>query len=468
MSKFSFTFIGIFLTFISVFSFINIIYSNYFNHFLNLDSYFTSLIPSLILAISFFLVKKNNIRVTIYEKIIVIFFGYLFLPLLISAPYYFSIYNISFTNAYFEAVSGFTSTGYSIFENIKQVDQSLILWRSSSQWIGGLYFLSSIIILIEIFDLNFKKTFTEFFLFSNSEIFKQLFKILILYSSLTILIFFLLKFSGFRYFDSLNLSFTIISSGGFLPTNNLDSILNSNLKEIILSCTMLLSFFSLFLIYNFIFLKKKNINFYQEDIYLIIYLISVIFFFTLFTDFNKNFTELFFSISSSVSNIGVSKRSFDTDSIFLYLILVIIGGSLFSSSSGLRFLKIYTLFKYSLNELISHVKPKEVNIIKLKFSNYFYDITEINKIFIALVLFILSMLILGSILTLNGIEFVHAFKISILTLMNTTTSNIYGLGEFTFYDLSHITKYFLIIFMILGRIEILTLLIVLKKIFFKN
>ena len=146
MSKFSFTFIGIFLTFISVFSFINIIYSNYFNHFLNLDSYFTSLIPSLILAISFFLVKKNNIRVTIYEKIIVIFFGYLFLPLLISAPYYFSIYNISFTNAYFEAVSGFTSTGYSIFENIKQVDQSLILWRSSSQWIGGLYFLSSIII----------------------------------------------------------------------------------------------------------------------------------------------------------------------------------------------------------------------------------------------------------------------------------------------------------------------------------
>ncbi len=468
MSKFSFTFIGIFLLIISIFSFINIIYSNYFNHFLNLQSYFYSLVPSLILAFILLFTKKSNIKVTVYEKIIVIIFGYFLLPLLISAPYYFSIYSIGFTNSYFEAISGFTSTGFSIFENIKQVDQSLILWRSSSQWIGGLYFLFSIILLIDIFDSNFKKTFTNFFIFSNSEILKQLFKILLLYFSLTLLIFFLLKLSGFRYFDAVNLSFTIISSGGFLPTNSLDSILNNNFKEIILSTSMLLSFFSLFLIYNFIFVKEKKINFYQEDIYLLLYLIVVTIFFTLFTNFNKNFTELFLSITSSVSNIGISKNSTNAYNSFLFLILVIIGGSLFSSSSGLRFLKIYTLFKYSINELISHVKPKEVNIIKLKFSNYLYDVNEINKIFITLILFVLSILLLGSILTLTGIEFVYSLKVSILTLMNTTTSNIYGLGDFNFYDLSQITKYFLIFFMILGRIELLTLLIVLKKIFFKN
>ncbi len=468
MSKFSFTYIGIFSFIISIFSFINIIYSNYFNHFLNLNSYFYSLIPSLVISIIFFYKKKDIKKVSIYEKIIVIAFGYLFLPLLISAPYYFSIYDISFTDSYFEAISGFTSTGFSIFENINQIDQSLILWRSSSQWVGGLYFLFSIIILIEIFDLNFKKTFTDFFLLSNSELLKQLFKILILYSSLTLFIFVLLKISGFRYLDSLNLSFTIISSGGFLPINNLDSILNSNIKEIVLSSSMLLSFFSLFLIYNLLFLKNKKINFYQEDIYLVIYLIIVLAFFTLFTNFNKNFTELFLSIASSVSNIGFSKNSFETDNSFLFLILIIIGGSLFSSSSGLRFLKIYTLLKFSVNELLSHVKPKEINIIKLKFSDYFYDNAEINKIFISLLLFILSMLFLGSLLTLTGIEFTNSFKLSILTLMNTTTSNIYGISDFTFFDLTLFTKYFLIIFMILGRIEILTLLIVSKKIFFKN
>ena len=468
MSKFSFTFIGIFSLIISFFSIINIIYSNYFNHFLNIHSYSYAFFPSIIIAFACLTVKKDNKKISIYEKILTITSGYFLLPLLISAPYYFSIYDISFTNSYFEAISGFTSTGFSTFENIKQIDQSLILWRSTSQWIGGLYFLFSIVILIEIFDINLKKTFTDLFLFNNSEILKQLIKILTLYLFLTLLIFLLLKFSGFRYLDSFNLTFTIISSGGFLPTNNLDSILTSNLKQIILSSSMLLSFFSLFLIYNFIFLKNKKINFFQEDIYLFIYLIIVVIFFTLFTKFDKNFADLFFSITSSISNIGISKTSLNNNYSFLFLILVIIGGSLFSTSSGLRFLKLYTLLKFSINELISHVKPREINIIKLKFSDYFYDSKEINKIFITLILFIISFLFLGSILTLTGVEFVYSFKLSILTLMNTTTSNIYGMGDFIFFDLAVITKYFLIIFMILGRIELLALLLVLKKIFFKN
>ena len=468
MSKFSFTFIGIFSIIISFFSIINIIYSNYFNHFLNIHSYSYAFFPSIIIALACLTVKKDNKKISIYEKILTITSGYFLLPLLISAPYYFSIYDITFTNSYFEAISGFTSTGFSTFENIKQIDQSLILWRSTSQWIGGLYFLFSIVILIEIFDINLKKTFTDLFLFNNSEILKQLIKILTLYLFLTLLIFLLLKFSGFRYLDSFNLAFTIISSGGFLPTNNLDSILTSNFKQIILSSSMLLSFFSLFLIYNFIFLKNKKINSFQEDIYLFIYLIIVVVFFTLFTKFDKNFADLFFSITSSISNIGISKTSLNNNYSFLFLILVMIGGSLFSSSSGLRFLKLYTLLKFSINELISHVKPREVNIIKLKFSDYFYDSKEINKIFITLILFIISFLFLGSILTLTGVEFVYSFKLSILTLMNTTTSNIYGMGDFIFFDLAVITKYFLIIFMILGRIELLGLLLVLKKIFFKN
>ena len=84
--------------------------------------------------------------------------GYLLLPLFIATPYYLSIYNISFLDAYFEAISGFTSTGFTIFNNIKHLDESIVLWRSSSQWIGGLYFLFSIILLIDIFDTNLKKS----------------------------------------------------------------------------------------------------------------------------------------------------------------------------------------------------------------------------------------------------------------------------------------------------------------------
>ena len=111
------------------------------------------------------------------------------MPLIISVPFYFSIYNLTFVNSYFEAISGFTSTGFTIFENIKHIDQSLILWRSSSQWIGGLYFLFSIILLIDIFDNSFKKSLTNFISFNKAEILKQSFKIFSLYSIITFSIF---------------------------------------------------------------------------------------------------------------------------------------------------------------------------------------------------------------------------------------------------------------------------------------
>jgi trk system potassium uptake protein TrkH len=84
-----------------------------------------------------------------------------------------------------KSISGFTSTGFTIFENIKHIDQSLILWRSSTQWIGGLYFLFSIIFLIDIYDESFKKTLTNFISFNSSEILKQAIKIFLLYSGLT-------------------------------------------------------------------------------------------------------------------------------------------------------------------------------------------------------------------------------------------------------------------------------------------
>ena len=141
------------------------------------------------------------------------------MPLVLSIPFYLSIYNLSFLNSLFESVSGFTSTGFTVFENIKHIDQGLILWRSSIQWIGGLYFLYSIIFLIDIYDESLKKSLTNFLSFNSTEILKQSIKILLLYSGLTLSIFIILNIIGIRSFNSLNLAMTIISSGGFLPVN---------------------------------------------------------------------------------------------------------------------------------------------------------------------------------------------------------------------------------------------------------
>ena len=302
MNRFGFVYIGIFFLLITFFSFINIIYSYYFNLYLNINAYVYSLILSLFIGLSLLFKKKNDNKISIYEKIIIVLIGYLTIPLLISVPYYLSIYNISFLDCYFESVSGFTSTGFTIFSNIKHLDESLILWRSSSQWLGGIYFLFSIILLIDVFDDNLKKSLTNFLSFNINETIKQSFKIFILYCVLTLILFIILKIVDIRTFDSLNLSMTIISSGGFIPVNNIESILNTKFKEIVFSLSLLTSFFSLFLSYNLIFLRKKNLNFFTEDLNLIIYFFILIFIFFIFFNNESNFSSLLLSLTSSISN----------------------------------------------------------------------------------------------------------------------------------------------------------------------
>ena len=461
-------YLSFFFGLVSILSFFNIIYSYYFNLYLNLDTYYLSLFVSLAISLLFYKFKLPEKKLTIFDKIFTVFFGYILIPLVLSLPFYLSIYNLTFLNSFFESISGFTSTGFTIFENIRLIDQSLILWRSSIQWIGGLYFLFSIIFLIDIYDESFKKTLTNFFSFDSSEVFKQVIKIFLLYSLMTLVIFIILNIFSIRTFDSLNLAFSLISSGGFLPTNELSSIIKDKSQIIIVALLMLSSFFSIFFIYNLIFFRKKNINFFYEDLHLIVYFIFVTGIFFLFFSFGNDFSNNFLSLSSSMSNIGFSLNNNDPKLNLLFLILVVIGGSFFSTSSGLRFIKIYSLFKYSLNQILSFSKPKNIFMNKLLFTKINFNFEEINKYFLTILIFVISFIILTSLLCLSSIDFESSFKLSILTLMNTVNSSSYGIDNFNFNNLHYLTKYYLIFFMIIGRIELLTILLLLKKFLLKN
>ena len=467
MSLFRVKYLSFFLILVSVFSFINIIYSYYFNLYLNLNTYYISLFSSLSIGLLFYKIKEIDRKPSIFEKILTVFLGYILIPIILSLPFYFSIYNLTLLNSIFESVSGFTSTGFTIFNNIKHIDQGLILWRSSIQWIGGLYFLFSIIFLIDIYDDSLKKSLTNFLSFNSSEILKQTIKIFILYSGITISIFFILNFFDIRSFNSLNLSMTIISSGGFLPSNNLSSILTNQTQIVIFSILMLVSFFSIFFIYNLIFLRDKNLNFFYEDIHLFLYFLLTVTIFFIFFSFDTDFIYSFLSLVSSISNIGISLEFDQSKLSFIYLILVIIGGSFFSTSSGLRFLKIYSLTKYSLNQILSFSKPKNVFMNKLMFSKINFELKEINKYFLTIIIFIISLFVLTSLLSLSDINFESSFKLAILTLMNTVNSSAYGLSDFDFNNLHFLAKYFLIFFMIIGRVELLSLLLIAKKFLFK-
>ena len=469
MSIFGPKYFGIFFLVVSFFSFFNIIYSYYFNLLNNLSNYILIFSITLILGLFLILFKKYKYeKISLFERITIVLVGYIIIPVFISTPYYLSLNNISLINCYFEAISGFTSTGFTIFNDLKELDQTLILWRSSSQWIGGLYFLFSILLLIDLFDENLKRSLTNYISLNSSEIFKQVFKIIIIYISMTILIFIMLKLVNLRSYDAYNYSLTIISSGGFLPNNNFDITFSSDLSKFILSVTMLFSFFSLFFIFNLIFFKRKNINYLSEDINILLYLLIVIGLSFIFFNYENNFLNILVSISSSVSNIGISFENIPKNLVFVFLLLVILGGSFFSTSSGLRVIKVITLIKFSINNLLSHSKPNQIYSNKLSLNKISANITDINKYFFAIIIFIISLFLISTLLTISNLDFESSFKLGILTIMNTVNSEMYDLANLDFYNFNIFGKISLITFMIIGRIELLSVIILLKKFLFKN
>ena len=461
-------YLGFFSILISLFSLLNIIYSQYLELYLNLNSYVYTFIISFALGIIF--IKYNNKKQnknSFYEKLFFVLFGFFYFPLLISIPYFLSIYNLSFIDCYFEAVSGFTSTGFTIFNNIKYIDQSIIIWRSTSQWLGGLFFLFSLILLIDIFSYKLRNFLTSYVAINLVEIKRQFLKVLIIYSLFTILIFFILNVSGLRLFDSLNLSMSLISSGGFLPSNFLEEIIITDNQIFIFSNLMLFSFFNLYLLYN-LFSNKHEKKFYQEDIFLFFYFISLLIILFIFFNNNMSYQKIYLSLTSTISNNGISLQNSPKDLSILFLFLAIIGGGLFSNSSGLKFIKFTLLIKYSLNELFLTARPKYILNSNLFFSSLKIEFDEISKYFLSFLFFVILFFILSLLLVLFNVKFQDSVILSILTLTNTVNSSIYNLEFFDFNYLNNLPKIILIFFMIVGRIEILTFLILIKKFFFKN
>ena len=105
---------------------------------------------------------------------------------------------------------------------------------------------------------------------------------------------------------------------------------------------------------------------------------------------------------------------------------------------------------------------------KLIFSKFNFEKNYINKYFLTIIIFVISLLLLTAILSFNNINLEYSFKLAILTLTNTVNSTTYGINEFNFQSLHFLTKYFLILFMIIGRVEFLSVLVIFRKFLFKN
>jgi trk system potassium uptake protein TrkH len=298
---------------------------------------------------------------------------------------------------------------------------------------------------------------------SKENIKNNILKIFIYYCVLSFGIFLLFNISGIRLFNSLNLSMSLISSGGFLPTNLLANIISTHFQKIIFIISLFIAMFNFYLLFN-IFDRKVLSREHKEDLYLLF--LSVILILLVYLN-NNSGLDLIISVISSLSNSGLTLIKSDNLSLY-FLFITIIGGSLISNTSGIKLTRFYILLKIASSEIIKLISPNSI-INKTIFSSDRKITDDNDKIsFLIFISFFLSLFILSSFLVLDDIGFEKSFKLSILTLTNTVNSELFNMENLNFSSLLTSSKISLIIFMIIGKIELISIFLIFKKILFKD
>ena len=289
-------------------------------------------------------------------------------------------------------------------------------------------------------------------------------KIFLLYSLLSILILSLLNLSGVRLFNSLNLSMTLISGGGFLPIENISKIISTNFQKIILIFSLIISMLNFYLLFN-IFNKNILIKEHKEDLYLI--LMAIVFCSLIYLN-NYGGLDIIISVTSSLANSGLTLMKPDSNLSLYFLFISIIGGSLISNSSGIKLTRFYILLKITSLEIIKLISPNSIINKTIFGSDRKISDDHVKISFLLFISFFLSLFILSSLLVVDDIGFEKSFKLSILTLTNTVNSEMFNMQNLNFTNLLTSSKISLILFMIIGKIELISILLIFKKILFKD
>ena len=299
---------------------------------------------------------------------------------------------------------------------------------------------------------------------SEENIKENITKIIIIYSVLSLIIFTLLNISGLRLFNSLNMSMTLLSGGGFLPTDDINKIISTNFQKIIFFLSLIISMLNLFLLFN-LFNKKNLLDGHKEDLYLVISLI-LLFGLISFNDYPA--FNLIISILSSLANSGLTFLEQGNNLSLYFLLITIVGGSLISNTSGIKLIRFYILLKITSSEILKLISPNSIINKTIFSSNRKISDENIRISFLIFISFFVSLFILSSFLVVDNIGFEKSFKLSILTLTNTLNSTMYNMDNINFSNLLTSSKLSLIFFMIVGKIELISIFLIFKKLIFKD
>ena len=435
---------------------------NYKDFLIPLALIFVLFLPSLKLKF-----EDLNLKEAITSVVLV----WLLFPAVASLVYILGAHIKDPFDAYFEAVSGFTTTGATALNDIQSVPKSVLLWRSLTQWLGGLGFMVFSFSVLPFIRLSY-----HLVKFESSSIVEERVSprigevvriILTIYTAITLLGIVLLRLCGMDWFDAVNHAFAAISTGGFSTKNLSVAAFNSFPVELVLELVMFLGALNLVSYYRAYKSRKPwaFITYFES-----ISLLTVIAVATLIEGFvlwkNHYYPNLFedfryalFQVVSAATTTGFANADFTKwpyAAQALLMILALIGGSASSTSGGIKQFRFVLLLKTAINELRKTIHPRLVVRITVGGKNV--DINLLYGVLAFVFIYMSTAIIFGFILTVSGNDLVTAFSASItcLTSYGPGLAKVGPMDSFAF--MSNFDKFILSLEMVMGRLEVLPIL----------
>ena len=432
-------------------------------------------------GILFFLSNIDHLKsINTQQAFLLTALSWLSIAIFGSLPFFFSELNLSITDSFFESMSGITTTGATILENIERSPKGILIWRAMLQWLGGIGVILMAITLMPIMNIGGMQLLkvtsydtSEKILPKSKEVSLRLIKV---YLTLTTLCAISYKIFGMNTFDSITHSMTTIATGGF---SNYDQSIGyfSNPNIEIISILFILLGSIPFILYIKFISDDKKIIFKDEQVklFLKLTLISILILFFYLIIINKNIYEIhirsvIFNVVSILTGTGYVTKEFDQWGNFpliFFLILMFIGGCAGSTTCGIKIFRVHILYYFIRNQLMKIIYPRA--IINLKYNNNKVEDKLIASIISFIYLYILIFFILASLLTLTGLDFITSISGAASSLSNVGPGLGSEIGPNSNYSsLPDQSKWLLSIGMILGRLEIFALLIIFLPSFWRK
>lgn len=442
---------------------------------------FLSVIISAFVTCSISLISLRNHqiqRISTKESFVLVALCWVFISLIGALPLRISGAIPDFSDAFFETASGFSTTGATILSSIETLPKSMLFWRSMTQWIGGMGIIVLAVAIMPLLGVGGMQLMkaevpgpsVDRISPRISETAKVLWGI---YIGMTIVEVMLLRFAGLTYFDSFCHAFTTIATGGLSPKNASIGAYGSPLAEWIIIIFMILSGMNFTIHYRLITGRGRNLFKNTElKAYLFIILgFSIIIAFNLRLNdichsFHDSIRSALFQTSSIITTTGFGTADYTTWpklSQFLLFLVMLTGACSGSTSGGIKLVRIITLFKLGINEMKYLIHPKAILPLfidgKLVKKDMVYSITAFFFLYICMIL------ITASVCAVSGEDIVTSLSAALSTVGNIGPgfSKIGPSHDYSFF--ADWVKWFLSAAMIIGRLEVYTVMVIFTKSF---